>query len=56
MKDINDSSDGTESRVKIELTDEWKIYEIETKQFITADMDKIMIPLLFIFQSPIDKK
>ena len=49
MKDKNDPLDGSESKVKIELTDEWKIYEIETNQFITADLKIISVPLAFVF-------
>jgi|AntRauTorckE6833_2_1112554.scaffolds.fasta_scaffold00002_46 hypothetical protein len=56
MKDINDPPDGSESKIKIELTDEWKVYEFETNQFITADMNRIMVPLAFVFEGPIGKK
>jgi len=55
MKDKNDPPDGSESRVKIELTDQWKIYEIETNQFKTADMQLIMVPLGFVFQGPLGR-
>ncbi|MFT5668241.1 MAG: hypothetical protein ACI9DK_002441 [Vicingaceae bacterium] len=33
MKDIYDLSDDSESKIKIELTDEWKVDEFETTQF-----------------------
>jgi|GEM_PF-476490 hypothetical protein len=56
MKDINDPADGTESKIKIKLTDEWKVYEFETNQFLTADMNRIMVPLSFVFEGPIGKK
>lgn len=49
MKDINDPPDGSEARLKIELTKEWTTFEIETSQFLTADMNRIMIPLGFVF-------
>jgi len=56
MKDINDPPDGSESKIKIKLTEEWKFYEFETNQFVTADMNKIMIPLLFVFEGPTGRK
>ena len=56
MKDKNDPPDGSESRVQIELTDQWKIYEIQTNQFKTADMQFIMVPLGFVFQGPLGRR
>lgn len=56
MKDINDPPDGSESKIRIELTDEWKVYEFETSQFVTADMNRIMVPLSFVFEGPIGQK
>ena len=56
MKDKSDPNDGSESRVSLELTSEWKVYEIETSQFATADMKTIMIPLAFIFTGPTGRK
>ena len=53
MKDKNDPPDGSESRVRLEVTDEWKVYEIETSQFVTADMETIMVPLGFVFEGPV---
>jgi prefoldin subunit 5 len=52
MKDINDPPDGSESKIKVELTKQWKLYEFETKRFETADMTKIMVPLSFVFEGP----
>ncbi|WP_299122820.1 DUF6090 family protein [uncultured Winogradskyella sp.] len=49
MKDINDPPDGSETKLKIELTKEWETFEIETSQFTTADMNRIMVPLAFVF-------
>ncbi|CAN0596695.1 unnamed protein product [Ectocarpus sp. 12 AP-2014] len=56
MKDVNDPPDGSESRVKIELSTDWKLYEIETKQFVTANMNRIMVPLAFVFEGSEGKK
>jgi len=50
MKDINDPPDGTETRLKMALTDQWKVYEIETNLFVTADLSRIMVPLSFVCQ------
>lgn len=55
MKDKNDPTDGSESRVNIVLTKDWKTYEIETSNFTTADMREIMVPLAIIFQGPTGK-
>lgn len=49
MKDILDPPDGSESRVTMNLTDEWATYEIELDQFQTADMKTISMALGFIF-------
>ena len=53
MKDKNDPPDGTESRVDLKISSKWKIYEIETSQFVTADMEIIEVPLAFVFQGPV---
>jgi hypothetical protein len=55
MKDKNDPPDGSESRVKIELTNDWKTYTIETSQFKNADMKTIMVPLAIVFQGKVGK-
>lgn len=52
MKDVNDPPDGSETRIKYTLTDEWKTYEIDTKDFVTADLKSIMVPFAFIFLGP----
>ncbi len=56
MKDINDPPDGSETRIKTELTDEWKIYEFETRKFVTADLERITVLLAFVFEGPIARK
>lgn len=56
MKDKNDPPDGSEARVSLEVTDEWKTYEIDTRQFTTADMKIIEVPLAFVFQGPVGQK
>ena len=50
MKDITDPPDGSETKLDIELTKEWQTFEIETNQFLTANMKNIMLPLAFVFE------
>lgn len=56
MKDINDPANGSETKIKIELTNEWQVFEFETEEFVTADMKRIMVPLAFVFEGPVGKK
>lgn len=49
IEDIDDPMDGTSTRITIELTDEWKTFEIDLDEFETADFSKIIVPLGFIF-------
>lgn len=56
MKDKTDPDDGTESRVRLVVTDEWKTYEIETNKFVTADMETIEVPMLFVFEGPVGRE
>ena len=56
MKDVKDPPDGSETRVKIELTTDWKLFEIETNRFVTADMKRIMVPMAFVFEGSEGKK
>ena len=56
MKDVDDPPDGSESRVKIKLTTDWKVYKIETKKFLTANMKRIMVPMAFVFEGADGKK
>jgi len=56
MKDVDDPPDGSESRVKIKLTTDWKVYKIETKKFLTANMKRIMVPMAFVFEGSEGKK
>jgi hypothetical protein len=56
IKDKNDPSDGTESRMEVELTKEWQLYEFELSNFPTADLEAINVPLSFVFQGPVGRK
>ncbi|TXE17240.1 hypothetical protein ES692_09640 [Psychroserpens burtonensis] len=55
MKDVNDPPDGSETKLKIIVTKEWKVFEIDTEQFLTADMNRIMVPLAFVFVAAVGK-
>lgn len=52
MKDILDPPDGSEDRVILNVTNEWKTYEVELNHFKTADMKSISMALGFIFEGP----
>jgi len=56
MKDKEDSSFGFETKLNIELTNEWKTYEIETSEFKTADMKIISVPLGFVFEGSVGRQ
>ena len=56
MKDVNDSPDGSETKLKITLTIHWKFFEIDTRQFSTANMRNSMVPLEFVFKGAIGMK
>ena len=49
MKDAEDPDDGTESKVAIQVTEEWKSYEIDLSSFANADLKQIYILVEFIF-------
>lgn len=53
MKDFNDPPDGSKTKLKITLTKDWKIFEIDTKQFLTTNMINIMVALEFVFEGAI---
>lgn len=50
MKDKNDPPDGTETRMAIELTDQWQTYEYDLSVFKTADLQNINVPFGIVFQ------
>jgi hypothetical protein len=50
MKDKHDPPDGTESRIAMELTDQWQTYEYDLSKFKTADLKTINVPFGIIFQ------
>ena len=50
MKDKNDPPDGTESRITMELTDQWQTYEFDLSEFKTADLKTINVPFGIVFQ------
>ena len=50
MKDKLDLHDGSESRLQLTLTDEWKMYEFDIDQFETADKTIIQIPFGIVLE------
>ena len=49
MEDREDPVDGTSTRYKIQLSDEWQTYEIDLEEFETADLSILSVPLGFVF-------
>ena len=49
LKDAKDPDDGSESRVPITLTKDWKIYEIPLSEFKTANLKELFIVTSFVF-------
>lgn len=43
LKDKDDPNDGSESRVPLILTDDWKTYEIPLSEFKTANLEEISV-------------
>jgi hypothetical protein len=49
MKDRDDPDDGTQTDIELQLTDQWKSYEIDLADFKTADLKTLHVPLGFLF-------
>ena len=49
LKDSNDADDGSESRVFLTLSNEWKTYEIPLSKFKTADLKDLFVVTSFVF-------
>jgi hypothetical protein len=56
IKDILDPVDGSESRYKLEASNDWKIYEIDLKHFETADLHNVEVALGFVFIGEKERK
>ena len=48
LKDADDPDDGSESRVPIELSTDWKTYEFDLSEFKTANLEKLFLVAIFI--------
>ena len=49
MEDRDDPADGTSTRIKLQLSDQWQTYEIDLTRFETADLRILSTPLGFVF-------
>jgi hypothetical protein len=43
LKDVDDPDDGTESRVRVEPTSDWKTWVIDLDEFATADLARLSV-------------
>ena len=50
MKDRDDPDDGTQTDIELQLTDQWKVYEIDLADFKTADLRTLHVVLGFLFE------
>ena len=48
LKDGDDPDDGTQTNIALQLTDQWKQYEMDLADFETADLKKLHV-LAFVF-------
>ena len=48
LKDRDDPDDGTQTNIELQLTDQWKRYEINLADFKTADLKKLYV-VAFLF-------
>lgn len=49
IQDRDDPRDGTSTKVSLQLSDEWQIYEIDLVDFKTADLEILIIPFGVVF-------
>ncbi len=49
LKDSDDADDGSESRVLLTLSNQWKTYEIPLSKFKTANLKELFIVTSFVF-------
>ena len=49
IEDSEDPADGTSTRIPVELSDQWQVYEFELADFASADFTIISVPLGFVF-------
>ena len=51
LKDRDDPDDGTQTNIELQLTDQWKRYEINLADFKTADLKKLHVVPAFLFDT-----
>ena len=51
MKDAEDPDDGSEAKIKLELTDDWTTHEYELSRFVDADLSMLNIPSGFLMDA-----
>ncbi len=49
MKDAADPDDGSETKKEIQLTSEWQTFRFPLREFVTADLTHIHVPIEFVF-------
>ena len=49
LKDDTDPDDGSESKIPLSLTTEWKTYRIPLSEFKTADLSRLFIVAGFLY-------
>ncbi len=48
IKDVEDPPDGSEDTVKLELSEDWQVYEYALSDFSTADLESLTTPVGFV--------
>ncbi len=51
MKDETNPTDGSETKITLELTKEWETYEIPLTAFVNTNLKKIFMPISFVFEN-----
>ncbi len=52
LKDRDDPDDGTQTNIELQLTDQWKRYEIDLTAFETADLKKLNLLAFLFYKEP----
>jgi len=50
IKDETNPTDGSEPKVELTLTNEWKMYEIPLSSFAPTNLEKLFMPMAIIFE------
>ena len=51
LKDAEDADDGSQATVKLDLDDDWGIYQYELSRFADADLSKLNVPSGFLMDA-----